>query len=102
MSSEELASKVGGRVGGWECWEWLRPAAAHGRTRKPAQRSKAGPWRERSSTSAPVRAAPVPALQDLQQWRRKVRLESLKNAVLPPDLAARVSTTAAIELKKEL
>lgn len=42
---------------------------------------------------------PAP-VQDLREHRRQVQQLSLRNAVLPPDLAASKSTTAAIELKQ--
>ena len=44
-------------------------------------------------------AAPVP--QDLRQYRRWVHQESLRQSVLPPEVAALKSSTAAIELRKE-
>ena len=39
-------------------------------------------------------------LQDLQQYRRSRHLESLRQAELPPELAAAVSLAAAVELKQ--
>ena len=44
---------------------------------------------------------PDHATQDLQRWRQNVRQESLRQAVLPPDVAARISTAAAVQMKRE-
>jgi hypothetical protein len=39
-------------------------------------------------------------LQDLQQYRRIRHLESLRQAELPPELAAAVSLAAAVDMKQ--
>lgn len=40
------------------------------------------------------------AKKDLQEYRRHLQQLSLRNAVLPPDVAALKSTRAALELRR--
>ena len=51
--------------------------------------------------SAPLFPPPSTGAQDLQRWRQNVRQESLRQAVLPPEVAAQISTAAAVQMRKE-
>lgn len=55
-----------------------------------------------SAQHLPAALAPAaPCVQDLQRWRQNVRQESLRQAVLPPEIAAQISTAAAVQMRKE-
>ena len=112
MTSEELASKVRFQHG--------MLAAAPQRTNQAAAPctlckggSRGGPLAESAPPASQTRlyrfchkcllprVPPALPLQDLKRWRQTVREEGLRQAVLPPDLAARISTAAAVQMKKE-